>query len=257
MLLAQIVLSFGTQAAAAQDDDQARSHFDVGASYYDQARYDDAAREFLEAYRLSARPELLISISMACERALRFDEAIDMLEQYLQDPNADDRQGVERRISQLRVLSERMASGQRPQEENTGPAPALPIFGTSNTGPNEGTRSTATPQIDSGGGTGTAGWVLVAAGGAIGIGALITGVVAHSTYADLEGRCSNRVCAPDDQDDIDTGSTFATLSTVLTIAAAVTAALGVVLVLMDSGGEDTVEVMAGPESVSLRARLTF
>jgi len=47
----------------------ARNHFEAGRTYFERARYEDAHREFAEAYRLSQRPTLLLNMSRAREAA--------------------------------------------------------------------------------------------------------------------------------------------------------------------------------------------
>src|SRR5687768_4894462 len=66
-----------------EDVDRARRHFEAGEAYFAELRYDDAAREFTEAWEISRRPEMLFNISIAYERGLRFDESIAALEEYL------------------------------------------------------------------------------------------------------------------------------------------------------------------------------
>ncbi|HKU40364.1 MAG TPA: tetratricopeptide repeat protein, partial [Polyangiales bacterium] len=83
-------------ARAQSDDERARTHFEAGRSYYDQARYVEAAREFQASYDLSPHPELLLNISQAQERALNYDGAIEAAQRYLTtSPKAADRKTVE------------------------------------------------------------------------------------------------------------------------------------------------------------------
>ena len=44
---------------AQSDDERAHAHFMAAQSYMDQGRYEDAAEQFEESYRLSQREELL------------------------------------------------------------------------------------------------------------------------------------------------------------------------------------------------------
>src|SRR5262245_18640350 len=84
------------QARAQSDDERARNHFEAGRSYYEQAQYEDAVREFQESFDLSGRAELLLNISQAEERALHYAAAIAAAQQYLQlVPKADDRKTIE------------------------------------------------------------------------------------------------------------------------------------------------------------------
>jgi tetratricopeptide (TPR) repeat protein len=119
----------GTAHAQLSDDERARLHFESGRSYYEQARYDDAAREFQEAFKLSGRPALLLNLSQAYERALRFDEAIMEAQHYLQlVPDAPDRRTQEERIGRLDQLRSRVQPipGQQPAPAPAQPAPTWP-----------------------------------------------------------------------------------------------------------------------------------
>jgi len=51
--------------AQGSDDERARIHFMAGSNYYDEGQYESAAGEFMEAYRLSHRPQLLLNASTA------------------------------------------------------------------------------------------------------------------------------------------------------------------------------------------------
>jgi tetratricopeptide (TPR) repeat protein len=88
--------------------ERARAHFNAGKSYYEAARYEDALREFNEAYRLSQRPPLLFNLSLCHERLGDLDRAISTLEQYLvDDPTTQDRNVIEERIKNLRAIQSR------------------------------------------------------------------------------------------------------------------------------------------------------
>lgn len=92
-------------------DRLARTHYDAGSSYYQQGRYEDALREFEEAYRLSSetrKPALLYNIGLAHERLGHLTEAIGSLQRYLEaSPHADDAEIVTERIH---TLQERLDS---------------------------------------------------------------------------------------------------------------------------------------------------
>src|SRR5437899_1656741 len=60
-LLAALLL-VGSVAHAA-DEDIAKAHFNLGLSYYDSGRFEPAAKEFLEAYRLAPRPGMLYNLA--------------------------------------------------------------------------------------------------------------------------------------------------------------------------------------------------
>ena len=95
------------------DEDAAKAHFLAGSAYYEQANYADAVKEFIEAHRLSQRPDLLYNISVCYERLGRWDDAIASLQQYLSErPDAPDRAGHRVAHRQLRAAAR---SGAAPQ----------------------------------------------------------------------------------------------------------------------------------------------
>src|SRR5215475_14860995 len=103
-VLSAAILAYAAPVAAQStptqaDDEAAKAHFLAGSSYYEQANYADAVREFIEAHRLSKRPDLLYNISICYERLGRWDDAIASLQQYLSErPEAPDRAVIESRI---------------------------------------------------------------------------------------------------------------------------------------------------------------
>jgi len=87
-------------AAAASDLDVAKIHFQSGASYYEEGRYEDALREFTEAQRLSKLPKMHYNIAECLDRLGRYRDAASELREYLKGvPDAEDRASVEKRIA--------------------------------------------------------------------------------------------------------------------------------------------------------------
>ncbi len=76
-------------ATAQEADEQARIHFEAGEQYYVRGQYDQAIREFLEAYRIAPAPALLYNISQAYERNGQFQPARDYLAKYIDSGAAD------------------------------------------------------------------------------------------------------------------------------------------------------------------------
>lgn len=218
-----VVLLPTVAAAQMSDDERARQHFEAARSYYDQARYEDAEREFQESFRLSRRVELLVNIATCRERALDFDGAAEMLERYLNErPDAPDRTTVQTRIERLRALAEREGDHPPPPPEGDTAEPAA-----------QG--SSGDPTLI------TAGAVTLAVGGAALIAMIITGAAAHVMYEDLRAVCGEDFVCPEEQRGTrDTGEALAITSTVLTVAGGAAAAAGVVLLvlgLVSSSGE--------------------
>ena len=95
---------------ALADEAAARAHYSSGRSYYDQGRYEDALREFEEAFRAAPDPQkglMIFNVAQAQERLGRIAEATASFQQYLElVPDAEDRATVEERI---RTLQGRLA----------------------------------------------------------------------------------------------------------------------------------------------------
>ncbi|NIU67587.1 MAG: hypothetical protein GWN73_20030, partial [Actinobacteria bacterium] len=86
--------------------EEARHHYESGRSYYEQLRYDEAAREFEEAYRLSGRSHLLKNVAVSHQHAQAWQDAIEAFELYLEEvPDAEDRAEIEERVARLRELA--------------------------------------------------------------------------------------------------------------------------------------------------------
>lgn len=247
---------------AQTDDERARTHFEAGRSYYEQAQYEDAAREFQESFDLSGRPELLLNISRAHERALHYDDAIGAARRYLEIvPNADDHKTIEDRIVSLQQLKQRFEEGGPAPLAPPGDASSLsplrddPTPGTTTSKPGV-TGTTSLPPTASGAETRpgpetqpgpdlTSGprsepdskftipaIVMMGTGGAALVGALVTGLVAHADYNSLERQCDGNVCPPSAEDELDEGKTLSVVSTVLTIVGVVAAGTGAALLVI-------------------------
>lgn len=249
LLLVASLASFplGASMVSAQADDvRARQHFEAGQSYYQRARYAEAAREWEEALRLSGRGVLLLNLSQAYERNLEFDRAIERLEQYLAQAADDpDRATHEERLTRLRELRDRMATETQSDAAASG----------TRAGPDPGGETG--PTATSGGGLsglGVAGLIIAGVGALAGVGAIVLGAVAHGVYSDLESQCDGeRVCPASLQGDIDSGAAMADASTALTFIGLGALVAGAVMLIVDlvSGGESdssrgSLQVTSGP-----------
>jgi tetratricopeptide (TPR) repeat protein len=235
-----------TVAVAQQSaEDMARAHFSSASAYYEQGRYEDAARAFMEAYELSPRAELLDNAARAYERALLFDDAIRTLERMRSEhPDYRDEATIRSRIQSMERLRERVRGGDDDPDPPAQGDPQRP------------------PSSGGGGGVSIPGIALLAAGGAIGLVSIITGAVSHTMYEDLSGVCTtDGVCPVERQGDIDTGNALAITSTVFMFTSIVALGVGIVLMIVDQGGGDqqrsAVEIIGGPgdAGLALRARL--
>jgi hypothetical protein len=118
VLVAVLVAASGAAFAQTPEEESAKTHFKVGTDYYVSARYEEALKEFMEAYRLRPLPKLQFNIGECLERLGRLKEAVAALQVYLKEtPNAEDRRDVERRIA---TFEERIK-----KEEETKPPPTV------------------------------------------------------------------------------------------------------------------------------------
>jgi tetratricopeptide (TPR) repeat protein len=291
---------FLAQAApvhAQTDDERARTHFEAGRSYYEQAQYEDATREFQESYDLSGRAELLLNISQSEERALHYDAAIDAARRYLAAiPTADNRKTVEERIASLQELKRRYDEG--------GPAPLAPpgalsgltplpdpTTGSTTTTPTPGTTPPAAttpptaadlgPEVTPPAPALTSqesqaereskltipAIVLMGTGGAALVASLVTGLVAHADYNSLERQCRGNICPSSARDELDEGKTLSVVSTVLTIVGVVAAGAGGALLIIGANESEAAaptpkragQVRLGPglTPLSVSGKLSF
>jgi hypothetical protein len=117
LLAAQLTLSVVGAAVAqpapsSQVSEEARKHFKAGVAFLqdpDGARYEDAYREFKEAYRISPSWKILGNLGLASLKLERNAEAIDAYEKYLaqggKEIESNERAQVERDLSALKAAS--------------------------------------------------------------------------------------------------------------------------------------------------------
>ena len=115
LVFALILITSVARTASAQDEktERARVHLKAAIAYYDEARYDDAAREMEAAYQLKPVPDLQYNLAQCYERLGKYDAAADAYEKYLSaNAAATDRKLVETRIANLREHAKAVAAGQ-------------------------------------------------------------------------------------------------------------------------------------------------
>jgi tetratricopeptide (TPR) repeat protein len=120
-ILVCLLILGSARVAEAQDDktERARIHLKAAIAYYDEARYEDAAREMEAAYQLKPLPDLQYNLAQCYERLGRYTDAATAYDTYLRaNPAAADRKLVETRIANLRERAAATAAGSQ--------APPLP-----------------------------------------------------------------------------------------------------------------------------------
>jgi tetratricopeptide (TPR) repeat protein len=103
-----VVMALARVAWAADADvERAHVHTQSGIEYYNEARYEEAAREFDAAYRLKALPELQYNLAQCYERMGKPDDAAQAYQKYLDGkPGSPDRDVVLKRMENLRARKE-------------------------------------------------------------------------------------------------------------------------------------------------------
>lgn len=218
--LAAAILAWSVPVAAQvpqADEDAAKAHFLAGSAYYEQANYTDAVKEFIEAHRLSKRPDLLYNISVCYERLGHWDDAIASLQQYLTErPEAPDRAVIESRIKSYEQRRDQEAAARAAVAQPPVPPPP-----------------TVTPPPPR---RHVASWIVGGIGAGLLVAALGTGVTAHLTYNDLTTKCGGTVC-PGDQmlrDEASFGRALTISTDVLLAAGAATLATGIILFIVEA-----------------------
>ncbi len=186
MLAMVLCLLLGSPVRAEDTTDaRARELYENGVDLYDEGRYDDAVAAWEESYRLSNKALLLYNIANAEERAGRYADAMDHLNRYRAFATADEREILDRRITNLeRRIAETGGGPTTPVTATVAPTPTAPP----STSPAASTTTTRAPKPDRAGPP-LATWVL----GGVGIGGLAVGTVfgleAVGARSEAEGLC--------------------------------------------------------------------
>src|SRR3954470_15396377 len=100
ILLFGLLLSHAAFALTDEEKtDRARIHLKSAIVYYDDGRYEDAAREMRTAYDLRPLADLQYNLAQCYERLNKLDDAAAAYEKYLAGrADAPDRQNVQARI---------------------------------------------------------------------------------------------------------------------------------------------------------------
>lgn len=227
-------------AAQQSSDEQARLHFQVAASYYEQADYESALREFQSAYRLSQRAQLFFNISLCYQQLGNLNEAITYLERYLNEvTEIENRPSLEQRLGNLRTRRDQQAStGTDPGEGSTDAGTGTTSSdtgtgdtggGTTSTAPSQGGDSTNVPAI--------VGFSIAGVG-------LIAGAIFSGLTLAEDGRVGGLPCAgartcPDSE--VSTLNTMALVSDISWGVSLAGAIVGTVFLFVPTGGSSSTD----------------
>lgn len=223
MLLLALLVSLAH--AQDTDDEAARAHHEAGRVYLERGRFDEAAREFEEAYALSPRPEILYNLSVAYRDAGRLREAAGALRRYLEtDPDDENRAMLEERLRRLEA--DARAREQQPAPESSGPS-GLVIAGASIAG---------------------------AGVAALGV-SIVTSILAAGETSALDDLCDDaHSCMPGYEEPLESARDLATVSNVLYAVGGGLVAVGAVLFVLGIMNDDDMEVALGPTGASIAGR---
>ena len=234
-VVAIVVALFTPWEAQAQErDDDARQTFQAAQVLYEDGAFEQAGRMFERAYELSHRTSLLYNPYLAYRDGPMQTDAARVLRQYLDQPDAQDRERLTPRLAALeRANAEAEAS---PQAEGE---PAVDGFASGDGSPE--------PSADAPGTDGSSespnvvGPLLVGAGGAMLAVGAVMGVLANKDADTLAERCTDFVCSPDERSLHDRSQRRGNASTALLVGGGVSAVAGVILWIVMGGADADAE----------------
>jgi tetratricopeptide (TPR) repeat protein len=223
--------------AMTEEEERAKAHFLAGQSYYDQASYADALREFNEAYRISKRPALLYNIARCHEALDQYADAVEMLERYLkEEPGTADRAAIETRIANLKGRAP--VKRVHPEREPAQVSPPAAKTQTSTPTVTERPAPTPTPtQTPTTSHRRIWTWVVGGVGAGLLVAALGTGVASQVDFNNLGNACGGNRCDASQQGNIDRGKGLAIATDLLWPVGAAAVGVGIVLFFVEGRHE--------------------
>ncbi len=195
----------GVIREAEMGDEAARGHFDVGQTLFRVGRYEDAAREFEEAYALSGRSSLLFNAYLAYRDAGDVENAVRVLEQFLAaEPDDPDFDRLEVRLHALQLTLERQrlaaltASTQAEHQAALAEAERLRLEAeTARLEAERGRIEEEAEQLRQENNANHGPMWVIGGGGALLLGSGVSALITMSRRNDIESNCPNDVCPPE------------------------------------------------------------
>jgi len=258
------------QGDAAASTEQARMHFNVAQRFYDMGHFAEAAREFQAAYDISHLAPLQYNLYLAYRDGGDDVRAAAALRNYL--ASMEDNSQRAQLAARLEVLDQRIAAAasRTAGAANAGPdrqaAQAPPEGGTSSADaahadsaepghaneaeddhgsvvmtPGSGGGEPGAPaEVRAGGSSRLGPVVTMGAGGALLVGALVTGLMTHSRKSRVDELCrtpSN--CTGDFESVVSSGRRLGITTDILWITGGLTAGAGLLWLMLGRGPEDS------------------
>ena len=231
------------------DDEGARGHFQVAQALFQTGRYVEAGAEFVQAYDLSHRSEMLFNAFVAYRDGADLERAVGALRRYLEvEPAAD---GVEQLRARLARMQARVAGQAELETERRSALAAQAEAERQRQGALA--RAAAERQRADEASTASAetrqAWVVTAAGGGLLLASGVLALVAKSRVDSLDAHCPHNRCG--DGVDLSAERNHARRAVIATDAlwmtGAVVAGVGFVLLLTADSSDAAEE--ANPNAV--------
>ncbi|MFK8004216.1 MAG: tol-pal system YbgF family protein [Polyangiales bacterium] len=198
----------------------ARELYADGADSFEAGDFQSALESFQACYELSRLPALLFNIGSSYDRLEQPAEAVRHYQAYIAAvPDADNREYVESRMVLLRASDEEDVG----DEARSGPG---------SSGAEQGNEDV----FESPSRVGPA--LLMAAGGASAVGAVVAGLLARSSRSDLDRVCAGSICPPEARSTHDVMKRRALVTDVLGGVAIALVVTGVVWWVIQPGEDD-------------------
>ncbi len=232
------------QRPSKEDDRRAKALFLEAERHYAAARYQQAAKSYLEAYRLSKRPELLFNLGNTHERMGQHAQAARYLRRYLESQDAIAPGAIRSRIraleKQASASSQSMGSApvinqsvETKPEAPTSQKSTRPSRAPMTDKPSQPKPEIPTPQNPQisdrpAGSSNIPAYILLGSGGAVLAGSLAIGLLANSAGTEGERLCNGSLCRSEASSDLDRQRSLALTSDIMLGVGAATAIVGAV-----------------------------
>ncbi len=122
ILVAMFALLAPRVSHAAPDKAKAKVLYEQAMQHYNVGEFDEAAKLFIDAYKAAPDPTFLYNTAQAYRLGGNHQKALFFYKSYLRDaPNAANREEVEKRIEQLKLIQEPPSETKPPEGTTTPP----------------------------------------------------------------------------------------------------------------------------------------
>jgi tetratricopeptide (TPR) repeat protein len=210
---------------------EAKRLFEQGAELYGKGSYEQAIEAWEQSYELSKKDLILDSIANAYERLGQAEKAREYLSRWREAAPAEERADLDARIKNLddRIARDKAEKDKADKTERD------------KRDKREAEEREARDKAASGGGMFVPGLVMAGLGGGIAITGGVLDIVAGSRRPDEATVCGSvgdkQLCRASARSDIETSNRLAIAGDVLLFGGVAVAAVGVVLVVTQSGGK--------------------